>query len=103
MKELKAAAGEASNLLKSLANPLRLQILCELAMGEQSVGDIARDLGIRDTVVSQHLALLRREGIVGNRRDAQTIYYRVESDAARRVLETLHKLYCAPAKPKRGR
>jgi len=33
MKELKAAAGEASNLLKSLANPLRLQVLCELAAG----------------------------------------------------------------------
>lgn len=101
MKELKAAAGEASNLLKSLANPLRLQILCELATGEQSVGEIARELGIRDTVVSQHLALLRREGIVGNRRDAQTIYYRVESDAARRLLETLHKLYCAAPKSRR--
>ena len=89
MKELKASATEASNLLRSLANPLRLQILCEIAMGERSVGDIARELGIRDAVASQHLALLRRERIVTNRREAQTIYYRVESEPARRVLETL--------------
>ncbi|OGA56136.1 MAG: transcriptional regulator [Betaproteobacteria bacterium RIFCSPLOWO2_12_FULL_65_14] len=102
MKELKASADEASNLLKSLANRLRLQILCELAAGERSVGDIARELGIRDTVASQHLGLLRREGIVGNRREAQTIYYRVKSEPARQVLETLYKLYCAP-KSRRGR
>jgi DNA-binding transcriptional ArsR family regulator len=103
MKELKASAEQATNLLKSLANPLRLQMLCELAMGEQSVGDIARGLGIRDTVASQHLALLRREGIVANRRDAQTIYYRIESEPARQVLETLVRLYCPPSKSRRGK
>ena len=54
-----AAAGQASELLKSLANRHRLLIVCQLIDGERSVGEMADFLGIRDSTVSQHLALLR--------------------------------------------
>ncbi len=90
------AAEKASDLLKSLANPHRLMILCQLIEGEHSVGQITEFLGIRDSTVSQHLALLRKDGLVTTRRDGQVIWYSVASVPAKQVLETLFKIFCAP-------
>ena len=93
---MEAAADQASELLKSLANRNRLLILCQLVDGERSVGDLAAFLKVRDSTVSQHLALLRKDGLVQGRRDAQTIYYSIASCPARQVLETLFAIYCSP-------
>lgn len=98
-KVMKAAADQASDLLKALSNRHRLLIICQLIDGERSVGDLAQFLDLRDSTVSQHLALLRKDGLVSARRDAQTIYYSIASDPAREVLKTLYQVYCAPAKP----
>ncbi len=92
-----SAADKASDLLKSLAHPYRLLILCQLIDGERSVGDLAAFLAARDSTVSQHLALLRKDGLVDTRREGQTIYYSIASAAAGRVLETLFSVYCEPA------
>lgn len=91
---LKASADDACALLKALANPHRLMIVCSLVDGEQSVGALAQMLGVRETVASQHLGLLRREGLVAARRDGQTIYYGLHSRQARAVVETLSNLFC---------
>ncbi len=93
---MREAADEASELLKALSNQHRLLILCQLIEGEKSVGQLAGFLGIRDSTVSQHLALLRRERIIAGRRDGQTIWYRIESGPARAVMEVLYGAYCAP-------
>lgn len=90
------AAEQASELLKSLANRHRLLIVCQLIEGERSVGELAEFLGIRDSTVSQHLALLRKDGVVAARRDGQTIWYSIASAPARQVLETLYRFYCKP-------
>ena len=95
-KQMEAAAEEASELLKSLANRHRLLILCQLTEGERSVGDLATFLDLRDSTVSQHLALLRRDGLVRARRDGQTIWYSVASDPAQRILQTLFEIFCKP-------
>lgn len=107
---MRAAADRASGLLKALANPHRLLIVCQLIEKERSVGELAGFLGLRDSTVSQHLALLRRDGIVGTRRDGQTIWYSIGSEPARDLVHTLYRTYCAPsaacvpkAKPTRGR
>ena len=92
-----AAAEQASELLRSLGNRHRLLILCQLTEGERSVGDLAAFLGLRDSTVSQHLSLLRRDGLVRARRDGQTIWYSIASPPARRVLETLFEIFCKPA------
>jgi len=92
---MRASAEQASELLKSLANPHRLMILCQLVEGERSVGELAAFLGLRGSTVSQHLALLRREGLVAARREGQTIWYGISSQSARQVLEILFELYCA--------
>lgn len=92
-----SAADLASALLKALANRHRLMIVCQLNGGERSVGDLAASLAIRDSNVSQHLALLRRDGIVSARRDGQTIWYSIASAPARQIVETLYQSYCASA------
>ena len=96
---MRAAAEQASDLLKSLANRHRLLIVCQLIDGERPVGELAAFLGIRDSTVSQHLALLRKDGIVAARRDGQTIWYSIASAPAREVLDALYRVYCSPAPP----
>lgn len=91
------AADGASDLLKSLAHPTRLLILCRLMEAECSVGELVGFLGIRDSTASQHLALLRKDGLVRARREGQTIRYAIASTQARAVLETLALHYCVPA------
>jgi len=92
-----AAADRASELLRSLGNRHRLLILCQLTDGERSVGDLAAFLKLRDSTVSQHLSLLRRDGLVQARREAQTIWYSIASAPARQVLNTLFDIFCKPA------
>lgn len=89
------AAEAACELLKSLASPVRLKILCQLSTGELPVGELAARLAIRDTLASQHLALLRKDGLVRARRDGRSIRYTIASPAAARVVETLYELFCA--------
>lgn len=95
--DMQAAAAQASELLKALANPHRLMIVCQLIERERSVGELAEFLSLRDSTVSQHLALLRRDGLVEARRDGQTIWYKVASTPARELLTTLYRVYCGPA------
>jgi len=91
---MRTSADRASALLKSLGNRHRLLILCQLLDAERSVGDLTSFLGIRDSTVSQHLALLRRDGLVRARRDGQTIWYSISSDPARAVLAALYRCFC---------
>lgn len=91
-----ASAGRAATLLRLLANEKRLMILCQLADGELAVGDIQSRIGLSQSALSQHLALLRAEGIVATRREGQAIFYRLDDPAAMRVVETLAELFCPP-------
>ncbi len=97
-----AAADEASALLKTLANRHRLLILCQLVQKERSVGEIAQALAVRSSTASQHLAVLRRDGLVATRRSGQTIWYSVIDTAARAVVETLYHAYCSRPDVRRG-
>jgi len=92
--DLDRAATAATDLLKALASPSRLRILCQLADGEKSVGQIATAIGSRESTISQHLALLRRDRVVKCRRSAQTVFYTLDDPAARRLLVVLHELFC---------
>ena len=103
IKTLEAAADQAVELFKTLSNRHRLLIVCQLIDGERSVGDLAKRLGIRDSTVSQHLALLRKDGVVAARRDAQTIYYSIASAPVGELLETLYRIYCAPGPARKAK
>lgn len=87
-------AHEASEFLKALAQESRLLILCTLAGGEKSVGELEQFLAQRQSTVSQQLARLRLEGLVATRREGKTIYYSLASDNVRTVLAALYKIFC---------
>ncbi len=90
------SAGRAATLLRLLANEKRLMILCQLADGEMAVRDIQSHVSLSQSALSQHLALLRTEGIVATRREGQAVFYRLDDPAAMRVIETLAELFCPP-------
>ena len=90
-------AGDAARLLKALANEKRLLLLCRLVEGECSVGQLNAHVDLSQSALSQHLAVLREDGLVTTRREAQTIYYALAEGPARDIMETLHDIYCNDA------
>lgn len=95
MQAMQAGAVHAVKLLKALANERRLFILCHLLDNELSVGEMNQHLGLSQSALSQHLALLRNDGFVRTRKDAQTVYYSLKSEEVREMIGLLHKLYCS--------
>ena len=94
---LRQSADQAGQLLKTLANPDRLLLLCQLSQGECSVGELESMLGIQQPTLSQQLAVLRREELVDTRREGKQIFYRISSPQALAVINTLYQLFCGSA------
>jgi DNA-binding transcriptional ArsR family regulator len=100
LTELHDMAANACELLKAMANEWRLMILCQLAEGEKTVSELQRLLGLSQSALSQHLAILRREKIVRSKKHAQSVTYSLAGDEATKVMETLHEVFCGTAEPK---
>jgi len=88
-------ADEAAALLKALAHPARLLVLCQLVEGERSVGELQPITGLSMSALSQHLAVLRKMALVHTRRESQTIFYSLTEGPAASVLDALYAAYCA--------
>lgn len=91
-----ASAAEAAKLLRALANERRLMTLCQLVDRERSVGELQPLVGLSQSALSQHLAVLREDGVVATRREGQTIWYRIADPAAVKVVATLAEIFCPP-------
>lgn len=89
IKKIEKNAGLLVNFLKALSNERRLRIVCALYSGEKSVGELEKIVGLSQSALSQHLARLRRDGLVTTRRDAQTIYYALNRGIAEKLLRGL--------------
>lgn len=94
LEKMEEAAARASALMKTLGHAGRLMILCNLANEERSVGDLAEQLEMSQSSLSQHLARMRREGLVETRRESQTVYYRLSEGEVRDVIKTLYEIFC---------
>jgi ArsR family transcriptional regulator len=94
LNQMAQSASRASALMKTLGHKDRLMILCHLAEGEKSVGQIADLLQIPQSPLSQHLSRMRKEDLVDTRREAQTIFYSLKSGQASRIVEVLYELFC---------
>ncbi|WP_303288169.1 helix-turn-helix transcriptional regulator [Marinobacter sp. SS8-8] len=92
--QMSKSADQATSLLKALSGRSRLMILCQLVDGEQTVGELADALEMRQAAVSQQLALLRKDGLVSARREARTMHYSLAGEEARRIIEVLYELFC---------
>lgn len=87
-------AARAADFLRTLSHETRLMILCVLSQGEKSVGELEDMLALRQPTVSQQLARLRSEGLVTTRRDGKSVYYRLASPQAARMIGVLYDLFC---------
>ena len=95
---MQQGAARAAALLRAVGNEHRLLVLCLLIeQGEASVGTLLEQVRLSQSSLSQHLARMRDLRMVETRRDGQTIYYRLSSPEAEAILETLYRIYCAPA------
>ena len=94
LEMMRSNAKQAARLMKALANDSRLLILCYLDGKELSVSELNQNLDLSQSALSQHLAVLRRDGLVKTRRDSHTIYYSLEGDRAQKMIGTLHNMFC---------
>ncbi len=96
MQALERKAEEVALKLKALANPRRLLLLCKLAeQGAMSVGQMAASVGLSQSALAQHLAVMREERLVAFDRDGQTLNYRIADPRLSRLLDSLYRIYCA--------
>jgi DNA-binding transcriptional ArsR family regulator len=95
LSDLEGSAESAAELLKTLSHSGRLMILCNLANGEKSVGELEAMLDTRQAAVSQQLARLRKDRLVSFRRDGKAVYYSLSDDRARQIIELLYSIYCS--------
>ena len=87
-------AEQVSGLLKALSHPKRLLILCQLVKNELPVGELAEAMGVRESTMSQQLSLLRKDGLVKNRRKGRTIYYSLARTDIEKLIGFLYATYC---------
>src|SRR5260370_13884502 len=92
---MQAAATKACALLKVLANPERLLLMCQLSQGELCVSELEERLGIRQPTLSQQLGVLRENAVVATRRDGKSIFYSIASQEAIAVMAVLYDQFCA--------
>jgi DNA-binding transcriptional ArsR family regulator len=92
-------AADAASLMRAFGNESRLMILCTLAEGERSVGELNEIIPLSQSALSQQLARLRREGLVKTRRESQVIHYSLCDGPADRVINVLHDIFCGTEDP----
>ncbi|OIQ24455.1 metalloregulator ArsR/SmtB family transcription factor [uncultured Vibrio sp.] len=94
LESMEKNSAKAVLLLKAMANEKRLQILCLLHTKELSVGELGSKLALSQSALSQHLAWLRRDELVQTRKEAQTVYYSLNSEEVKSMIKLLYSMYC---------
>lgn len=98
LSALRESAEKCCALLKALAHEDRLLLLCQLIEGERNVGELEALVGVHQPSLSQHLGVLREEGLVRTRREGKYVYYSLASHEVIQVMQTLSSLYCGHLK-----
>lgn len=94
-EEMKEKCEAIAAILKTLANPQRLTILCTLTEGEKSVGELQKICGISQSVMSQHLARMRLQGILSTDKRQNFVYYYISDERILKIMQSLHDVFCA--------
>lgn len=95
LDQMRSAAEEAANVLRSIGSPYRLMILCLLVEREKTVTEICDAIGARQSLTSQHLTRLRLDGLVKAERRGHFVYYSLADTVAKEIVATLYRHYCA--------
>ncbi len=88
---------ELALLLKSISHPIRLQILCLLQNRELSVGELREGMATSGANISQHLNIMRHQGLIASRREANFIYNRIADQRISELMQTMKQLFCSIA------
>ena len=83
-----------AKMLKSMSHPIRLKILCLLQDKELSVGELREQVKTTNANVSQHLNILRGQGIIDYRKDANFIYHKITDKRILELIKKIHLLFC---------
>ncbi len=95
LQRLQASATQAAALLQAVGNPHRLIVLCLLMEhGEMAVGALNEVVTLSPSALSQHLSRMRDEGLVTFRREAQTLYYRIDHPHVATLMGALKTIVC---------
>lgn len=97
LETMQERSAEAAEFMRLFSTPSRLMLLCYIAGGERSVGDIQDELGFKQPALSQQLAELRAADVVKTRRESRQIFYSIADDRVGAVMQTLFALFCPPA------
>lgn len=90
-------AEEVSRVLTALSNPRRLLILCHLLQeGETSVSGLAGTSGLSQSALSQHLAMMRAEGLVRTRKEGLNVFYSISDNRIQDLMGALETIFCTP-------
>ncbi len=96
MQEMMAKAEDVAELYKVLANPNRLLILCLLIdRQELCVGEICAELPLEQSPISQHLKIMRDQGLLDSRKEGLTVYYQIADDRIKALIGLTKELYCS--------
>ncbi len=94
LSRMQESASQAAAFLRTLANPERLMLLCQLVDGEKNVGELSQATGIVQPTLSQQVGVLRTDGLIEARREGRYMYYRISDPVALKVLDVLYRAYC---------
>lgn len=94
IENLKKKSEEVAALLKQLSHPQRLLILCSLAEGEKSVGEIEEACGASQSAVSQFLKTMRLEGLLDSKREGKQVYYKISDPRVHELMKSLFLIFC---------
>lgn len=87
----------AAHCLKAMSHPVRLKILCKLGKTELTVQEIVDGVGTTQSNISQHLSILRDQGILGSRKEANRVYYRIIDCRTVKLIRMMKDVFCSPA------
>ncbi len=91
---MESQAADVAEVLKRIAHPTRLMLLCYLAEGRKSVGELVELCGASQPLVSQYLSALKAERLVGAEREGQFVFYKVADRKILKLLGSLKSIYC---------
>ena len=84
----------ATEILKSMAHPIRMKILCYLMDGEKNVSEIEQQFGSTISNISQHLTVLRKANIINRRKEANFMFYSIKGESIQSLMESIKVNFC---------
>ncbi|MCG9648177.1 metalloregulator ArsR/SmtB family transcription factor [Vibrio brasiliensis] len=92
--DMQGNATEAADLLKVMAHPERLMVLCQLIQGEVGVGQLQQSSALSQSAFSQHLTVLRKHNLIKARKASQQVFYSLADPRVEPLIQSLHTVFC---------